>query len=281
MKKLILLSLVGITSIALTHAAWAATHGGGAGGFHGGGFGGGHFGGGFGGARSSLPAGHFSTIPPGHSFASVGTRPSFRQPVYSGRGRPVGPSARSTTAFHRQQNYFASHGNRAAQVSRSAVARPSDQRALSARNHIFARQDGNAHRNWDQHRAYYSNGHWWSYDSGAWIGLDTGFSPWDYYPYYAFDYYPYAYYPGYYADVEPYYSNDGLTSDTPAPDSTVSAVQTRLNQLGYYNGSVDGMFGPQTRNALARYQIASHLTVTGSLSADTLQSLGLQQVAGS
>src|SRR6267378_1332771 len=60
MKKLRLLSLVGITSIALTHAGWAAGHGGGGGGgghgggggggfhgggFHGGGFGGGRFGG--------------------------------------------------------------------------------------------------------------------------------------------------------------------------------------------------------------------------------------------
>ena len=47
MKKLRLLSLVGITSIALTHAAWAGPHGGGGGGFGGGGFsGGGHVGGG-------------------------------------------------------------------------------------------------------------------------------------------------------------------------------------------------------------------------------------------
>ena len=47
MKKLTLLSLIGITSIALTQPGWAAGHGGGGGGgFHGGGFGGGHFGGG-------------------------------------------------------------------------------------------------------------------------------------------------------------------------------------------------------------------------------------------
>src|ERR1700720_915784 len=45
MKKLRLLSLVGITSIALTMAAWAGPHGGGGGGFGGGGFsGGGHAG---------------------------------------------------------------------------------------------------------------------------------------------------------------------------------------------------------------------------------------------
>jgi hypothetical protein len=47
LKKLRLFSLVGITSIALTHAAWADPHGGGGGGFGGGGFsGGGHVSGG-------------------------------------------------------------------------------------------------------------------------------------------------------------------------------------------------------------------------------------------
>src|SRR6266566_2153339 len=50
MKKFTLLSLVGITSIALTHAGWAADHGVGGGGFGGGGFSGGHAGGG--GARA-------------------------------------------------------------------------------------------------------------------------------------------------------------------------------------------------------------------------------------
>src|SRR5256886_17626382 len=47
MKRLKLLSLVGITSMALANAGWAAGHGGGGGGFGGGGFsGGGHGGGG-------------------------------------------------------------------------------------------------------------------------------------------------------------------------------------------------------------------------------------------
>src|SRR6202043_2158962 len=49
MKKLTLLSLIGITSIAFTQPGWAAGHGGGGGGFHGGGFGGGGFHGGGGG----------------------------------------------------------------------------------------------------------------------------------------------------------------------------------------------------------------------------------------
>jgi hypothetical protein len=146
-------------------------------------------------------------------------------------------------------------------------------------DHIYARHDQNWHHDWNQRRAYYSEGHWWCYDGVAWIGLDDGFFPWNYYPYYAFDYYPYDYYPGYLADVEPYYSNAGVSNSIPAPDPTVSGVQTRLTQLGYYNGPVDGIFGALTRDAVARYQIAKNLTVTGSLSAGTLQSLGLPRVA--
>jgi len=64
-------------------------------------------------------------------------------------------------------------------------------------------------------------------------------------------------------------------------DATVQAVQTRLSQLGYYSGTVDGIFGPTTRDAVAKYQIANQLSVTGSLSPDTLQSLGLPQATAS
>jgi len=64
-------------------------------------------------------------------------------------------------------------------------------------------------------------------------------------------------------------------------DATVQAVQTQLTQLGYYTGPVDGIFGPATRDAVAKYQIANQLNVTGSLSPDTLQSLGLPQVTPS
>jgi len=64
-------------------------------------------------------------------------------------------------------------------------------------------------------------------------------------------------------------------------DPTVSAVQTQLMQQGYYNGPVDGIFGPLTRDAVAKYQIDKQQEVTGSLSAQTLQSFGLPQPAAS
>ncbi len=152
---------------------------------------------------------------------------------------------------------------------------------MSARNHIFARHDGNWHSDWDRREAHYRNGHWWLFDGGIWVVLDAGYFPWDYYPYSAYDYYPYGYYPGYYTGVEPAYSNDGSATADQQADPTVSAVQSRLAQLGYYHGVVNGLFGPDTRAALTRYQIDHRLSVTASLTTDTLQSLGIQRIATS
>jgi peptidoglycan hydrolase-like protein with peptidoglycan-binding domain len=54
----------------------------------------------------------------------------------------------------------------------------------------------------------------------------------------------------------------------------VSDVQSRLAKLGYYHGGIDGMMGDQTEAALARYQQDHDLSVTGTLTSATLQSLG-------
>ena len=65
------------------------------------------------------------------------------------------------------------------------------------------------------------------------------------------------------------------------PKPADAAVQTQLAQLGYYNGSVDGVFGSATRDAVVKYQIVNEVNVTGSAWRDTLQSLGLSQVTPS
>ena len=161
-------------------------------------------------------------------------------------------------------------------------SRTSGRPAFNGRmGHIAERHDSNWHRDWDRRHAHFFHNRFFVFDDGFWFGLDAGFFPWDYYPYYAYDYYPYDYYPGYYADAEPYYYDNGVYSSTPVPDSTVNAVQTELTQLGYYHGPVDGIYGPLTRDAVAKYQIDKQLDVNGSLSAQTLQSLGLPQPAAS
>jgi hypothetical protein len=146
-------------------------------------------------------------------------------------------------------------------------------------DHIAERHGANWNRGWDHRHAHFHNGRFFVFDDGFWFGLDDGFFPWDYLPYYADDYYPYDYY----ADVEPADNTPpayNSANDATAPDPTVQAAQAQLNKQGYYGGPADGIFGPSTRDAVAKYQIANKLNVTGSLSPDTLQSLGLPEPAG-
>jgi hypothetical protein len=229
-------------------------------------------------------------------MSSFGARPSFRPSVSSRPTiRPVAPSARSTNrltnravtptvrstnAPNRQQTRSSSNritqGSRPTNPSVAPTARGTT--ALNGRtDHIYQRQRATSHPDWDRRRAHYENNHWWAYNGDSWIGLDAGFYPWDYYPYYTYDYYPYDYFIGDSTDVPPVYQ--GTTTTAPAPDPTVTAVQTQLSQQGYYGGPIDGLFGPTTRDAVARYQAQQNLTVTGSLTPDTLQALGLSQVA--
>jgi hypothetical protein len=152
------------------------------------------------------------------------------------------------------------------------------------RNHVAAQHSANWQRNWDRSRDHVWHGHHCRFINGSWVIFDFGFDPWWpywYYPYdyYAYDYYgyPYGYDPGYYdsgADQnEEYYGQNGYGDAT---DSTVAAAQQRLAREGYYRGQIDGVTGPETRRAVARYQSSHGLRVTGALTADTLEALGLR-----
>jgi Putative peptidoglycan binding domain len=259
--KQVITSIVTITSVALNPVTWAAGHGGGGGGgfggggFHGGGFGDGEHGAGGGVGNRGGGLGFGGRVP--------GRVPSFEGagPRFSSFGHPS----------HAQPHQGSSLG------SRPAIARQSDQRFSNLHNHIVARHDANWHNDWDRRHAHFDHSRFFVFIDGFWCGLDAGYFPWDYLPYYPNDYYPYDYY----TDADPYdYDNTNYNIDS-GDSATVQAVQMQLARLGYYNGSIDGIFGPSTRDAVARYQIANQLNVTGSLSPDTLQSLGLRQATAS
>jgi hypothetical protein len=146
--------------------------------------------------------------------------------------------------------------------------------------HTAERHDANWHRDWDRRHAHFDHNRFFVFVDGFWCGLDADFFPWDYFPYYAYDYYPYDYYyPGDSADGGPYYQE--AYSNTTMRDPTVNAVQGELAQLGFYKGPIDGIYGRLTRDAVAKYQIARKLHVSGNLSAQTLQSLGLPRTTPS
>lgn len=52
-------------------------------------------------------------------------------------------------------------------------------------------------------------------------------------------------------------------------DSAVYNVQVALQKLGYRPGPADGVYGPQTRKAIKRYQRDHGLAVTGNLTPAT------------
>ncbi len=55
----------------------------------------------------------------------------------------------------------------------------------------------------------------------------------------------------------------------------VTQIQTKLKRWGYYNGSVDGIYGTQTYNAVKYFQRKNGLTVDGIAGKNTLAAMGI------
>jgi hypothetical protein len=169
---------------------------------------------------------------------------------------------------------------------------------------------------WNGHRCRFVNGSWFIFDFGffPWFGWPySDYYPYDYYPYGygGYGYGTYGYDPGVY-DQSNYYDqggnnyNNGQSNyydrgnsnsyDQGDPKSydrggsgsgsneqaaaNVADVQDQLTRAGYYHGKIDGVLGPETRHALVRYQSAKGLRMTGSLTMETQQSLGLAAPGG-
>jgi peptidoglycan hydrolase-like protein with peptidoglycan-binding domain len=54
---------------------------------------------------------------------------------------------------------------------------------------------------------------------------------------------------------------------------TVFEMQERLNELGYKLGTIDGVAGPRTVEALKKFQSDNKLSPTGAIDADTIKKL--------
>ena len=57
--------------------------------------------------------------------------------------------------------------------------------------------------------------------------------------------------------------------------ATVSEIQTRLKNWGYYSGAVDGVYGSQTEKAVRYFQSKNGLQVDGQVGDLTLAALGM------
>ena len=124
---------------------------------------------------------------------------------------------------------------------------------------------------------YYGRGYYPYYSSGPSfsIGIGTGYG----YPGYGYGY-PYGYgygYPsgyGYGYSSYPYGSNS-YRSGYVRNDNVVARVQRRLASAGYYSGVIDGVSGPRTRNAIARWEARHGMVADGRIDRDLLRSLGV------
>ena len=281
-----------LASAAMIAQANAGGHHGGGGSGFGGGFAsapGGGSRGGSGGAFHPAPMQNFGggrMTYMGRGFSSFGPRSrSFHAHYFdSNAGTAIGTRQFAAARISRGNFTPSAHGSRATTSSRAPRTGTAQVRngipTLRAdwRSHVFAEHSSNWHRDWDRSRDHWWNGHRCHFFNGAWFIFDTGFDPWWpgwYYPdYYADDYY---YDPAYY-DSSSYYGEDGGYADQSA-ESAVVAVQQRLARDGYYRGQIDGVLGPETRAAIAEYQRNYGLRVTGAVTPETLQALGMHRVA--
>ena len=238
-----------------------AMHGGG--GFHGGGVatrgGGGSFHGGGGAFRTgssrsfaATPSRSFATEPP-RSYATVSPR-SVSAPRNFNRN-----TITATGAAGR-------YGGRATTPTMAFGGRGFANRGYSGGGRLADIPAG-VSRGWDRGHHHHWNNHDYGWDggSGGWVILDNGYYDSPYYADSGYDY-PYAT-DTYTAYTAPAYNYSG---------GSVSAdVQDALAQNGFYNGPIDGIVGPQTREAIAEFQRSHGLPVTGRISGSLLRALGI------
>jgi Putative peptidoglycan binding domain len=107
---------------------------------------------------------------------------------------------------------------------------------------------------WRSHytRIVFVNSGWWYWNAGYW------FPAWGFAPSVSYVY------------DGPIYGYNGLS-----PDQVTVNVQQQLAAAGYYDGPVDGVLGPMTREAIAAYQADNGLAVTSAIDEPTLATMGL------
>jgi hypothetical protein len=163
--------------------------------------------------------------------------------------------------------------------------------------HVFAKQSGDWHRDWDRHSDHWWNGHQCCFINGSWVIFSLGFSPWwpwyypdDYYydngfPYdgygsstYGYDYpNSYNYDPGYdnSGDYQGqmYYDQNSYPDQSQGYDSTVYQTQAYYEPDSYTDQSQTNystVVGAQERLAREGYY---HGESDGAVSTEMRQAL--------
>jgi Putative peptidoglycan binding domain len=165
--------------------------------------------------------------------------------------------ARNNMAFNRDRNF-----NR---TQNAAFYRGRDARITNNwRGDAFRGQRYAVFRNYQ--RQWHDRG-WWRSHYNRIIFVNNGWYYWN-----AGYWFPaWGYAPGVsYVYDGPIYAYNGLT-----PDQVTVNVQQQLASAGYYDGPIDGVLGPMTREAIAAFQADNGLAVTSAIDEATLATLGL------
>lgn len=169
-----------------------------------------------------------------------------------------------------RRNQNAVVANQNARLANQNARLANQNNRLAARNNAAVRNRNSWYEarrfNWHQRH----DRSWWrqNYGHTRFVIFGGGYYFWNngyWYPAYGYD-------PAYssYQFDEPIYG-----PNQSEPGRVISDVQVQLQREGYYNGDVDGLIGPMTREALARYQADNGLYVTRAIDEPTLQALGL------
>jgi Putative peptidoglycan binding domain len=166
---------------------------------------------------------------------------------------------RNNVAINRNRNFAVNRTGNAAYYSGGKVRITNNWRGDEFRGQRYA-TFRNYHRQWHDRgwwRSHYDriifvNNGWYYWNAGYW------FPAWGYAPSVTYVY------------DGPIYAYNGLS-----PDQVTVNVQEQLARAGYYDGPIDGLLGPMTREAIAAYQADNGLAITSAIDEPTLATLGL------
>ncbi len=166
---------------------------------------------------------------------------------------------RNNVAINRNRNFAVNGTQNAAYYRRSNVSITNNWRGDAFRGQRYA-AFRNYNRQWHDRswwRSHYDriifvNNGWYYWNAGYW------FPAWGYAPSVSYVY------------DGPIYAYNGWT-----PDRVTVDVQEQLARAGYYDGPIDGVLGPMTREAIAAYQSDNGLAITSAIDEPTLATLGL------
>ena len=166
---------------------------------------------------------------------------------------------RNNVAINRNRNFAVNRTGNAAYYRGGNVRITNNWRGDAFRGQRYA-AFRNYNRQWHDRswwRSHYDriifvNNGWYYWNAGYW------FPAWGYAPSVTYVY------------DGPIYGYNGLS-----PDQVTVNVQEQLARAGYYDGPIDGMLGPMTREAIAAFQADNGLAITSAIDEPTLATLGL------